>query len=87
MIDPCIIEKYIVNVTDVVNDNWLGCFASEKQTREITTEFHKVTPVEPFIDCLISCHTILTWNKCKLVDTLSTIFPYIRKKISRKWQH
>ena len=27
--------------------------------RKITAEFHKVTPVEPFIDCLISCHTTL----------------------------
>ena len=34
-----------------------------------------------------SCHTTFTWNKCKLVDTLSTIFPYVSKKISRKWQH
>ena len=32
----------------------------EKRTRKITAEFQKVTPVKPFIDCLISCHTILT---------------------------
>ena len=38
----------------------LGCFVSEKQTRKITAEFHKVTPVKPFIHCLISCHTTLT---------------------------
>ena len=87
MINPCVIEKYIVNVTYVVNNNRLGSFVSEKQTRKISAEFHKVTPAKPFIDCLIICHTTLTQNKSKLVDTLSTIFPYISKKISRKWQH
>ena len=87
MINPCVIEKYIVNVTYVVNNNRLGSFVSEKQTRKISAEFHKVTPVKPFIDCLIICHTTLTQNKSKLVDTLSTIFPYISKKISRKLQH
>ena len=51
-------------------------------------EFHKVTPVKPFIDCLLTiCHTTLTWNEWKLVDTLSTIFPYISNEIPRKWQH
>ena len=35
-------------------------FFSNKQTRKITAEFHKVTPVKPFIDCLISCHLTLT---------------------------
>ena len=84
MINPCVIENYIVNVTYVMNDNRLGCFLSEKQTCKITVEFHKVTPVKPFTDCLISCHTTSTLNKCKLVDTFSTIFPYIIKKISRK---
>ena len=84
MINPCVIEKYIVNVTYVVNDNQLGCFVFEKQTRRITVEFHKVTRVKPFINCLINCHTTLTWNKCKFLDTLSTIFPYISTKISRK---
>ena len=74
MKNPCVIEKYIVNFTYVVNDNRLGCFVYGKQTRKIT-----------FIYCLISCHPTLTWNKCK--DTLSTIFPYTIKKISRKWQH
>ena len=80
MINPGVIEKYIVNVTYVVNNNRLGCFVSKKQTRKITAEFHKVTPVKPFTDCLISCHTTLTWKKCKLIDTLSTIFLYISKK-------
>ena len=36
MMNPCVIEKYMVNVTYVVNDNRLGCFVSEKQTRKIT---------------------------------------------------
>ena len=71
---------YIVNFTYMVNDNRLGCFVSKKQTRKITSEYHKVTPVKPFIDCLISCHTTLNWNKYKLVDILSTIFPYISTK-------
>ena len=85
MINPCVIEKYIVNVPYVVNDNRLGCFVFEEQTRKITAEFHKVTPVKPFIDYLISWNTTVTWNKCKLVDTLYTIFPYISTKISPKW--
>ena len=55
MANSCIIKKYIVNVTYGVNDNQLGCFVSEKHTREITAEF-QVTSVKPFIDCLISCH-------------------------------
>ena len=41
----------------------------EKRTRKITAEFQKVTPVKPFIDCLISYHTILTWNNGKLAHT------------------
>ena len=28
----------------------LVCFVFDKQTREITAEFHKVTPVKPFIE-------------------------------------
>ena len=44
-------EVYIVNVMYVVNDNRLGCFVSEKRTREIKEEFHKDTPVKPLIDC------------------------------------
>ena len=87
MVNPCAIEKYIVNVTYVVADNRLGCFVFEKQTRKIMADIHKVTPVKSFIDCLISSHATLTWNKCKVVDTLSTIFPYISEKIKRKWQH
>ena len=39
-INSYIMEKYIVNVTYVVNDNRLGCFVSEKQTRKITAEFY-----------------------------------------------
>ena len=39
-INLCVIEKYIVNVTYVVDDNRLGCFVSEKQTRKITSDFH-----------------------------------------------
>ena len=86
-INPCVIEKYIVNVTYVVNDNRLGYFISEKQTHKITAEFNKVTPVKPFINCSIRCHTTFTWNKSKLVDKLSTIFSYIITKISRKWRY
>ena len=56
MIKPCVFEKYIVNVIYVVNGNRLGCFVFEKQIRKITAEFHKVTPVQLFIDCLITCH-------------------------------
>ena len=41
-------------------NNQLRCFVFEKQTRKITAEFYKVLPVEPFINCLISCHIILT---------------------------
>ena len=40
MMNPCVIEKYIVNVTYVMNDNRLGYFVSEKQTRKITAEFY-----------------------------------------------
>ena len=76
MINPCVIEKYIVYVTYVVNDNRLGCFVFEKQTRKITSEFHKVTPVKPLIDCLISSHTTFTSNKCKLVDTFCHLSLY-----------
>ena len=43
----------------VVNDNRLGCFVFEKQTRKITAKLHKVTPVQSFIYCLISSHTKL----------------------------
>ena len=50
MINPYVIEKYTVNFTYVVNDNRFSCFVSEKQTRKVTAEFHKVTPVKPFID-------------------------------------
>ena len=32
MINPCVIKKYIINVTYVVNDNRLGCFVFEKQS-------------------------------------------------------
>ena len=49
-----------INVTYVVNGNRLGCFVSEKQTLKITAEFHKVTPVKPFIDCLNRCHAKFT---------------------------
>ena len=59
MINRCVIVKYIVNVTYVVNGNRLGCFVSENQTRKITAEFYRVTPVKPFIDCLTSYHTIV----------------------------
>ena len=45
----CVIKKFIVNCTYVVNDNRLGCFVSEKQTRKIKVKFDKVTPVKPFI--------------------------------------
>ena len=79
--NPCVIKKYIVHVTYVVNDNRLVCFVSEKETRKMTAEWpHKVTPFKPFIDFLNSCHTTLTWNKYKLVDTLSVIFSYISSK-------
>ena len=54
MINSYVIAKYIVNVTYMVNDNQLGCFVSEKQTRKITAEFHKVTLIKLFIDCLIT---------------------------------
>ena len=57
MINPCVVEKYIVNATYVVNNNRLGYFVPEKQTRKITVEFLKVTRVKPFIDYFISCHT------------------------------
>ena len=86
MINPWVFDKYIVTVTYVVNDNRLGCFVSEKQTRKRTAEFHEVTPVKPFIDCLIVRYTTLTWNEWKLVHTIY-IFLYISKKISRYWQH
>ena len=86
MINPGVIKKYIVNVTYVVYDNRLSCFVFEKETRKMMAEFRIVMPVKPFIGCLISCHTTLTGIKSKLVDTLSTIFPYVSRKISRKWQ-
>ena len=60
MKNPCVIEKYIANVTYVVNDNRIGCFVSDQQTRKITAEFQKGTPIKPFMGCLISCHTTLT---------------------------
>ena len=49
-------DKFIRHrkVTYVVNNNRLGCFVFEKQTRKITAEFHKLTPVKLFIDCSIT---------------------------------
>ena len=42
-----------------INSYVIEKYISEKQTRKITAEFHKVMPVKPFINCLISCHTTL----------------------------
>ena len=56
--DKFIRHKYIVNGAYAVNDNRLGFFVSEKQTRKMTAGFHKVKPVKPFTDCLTRCHAI-----------------------------
>ena len=43
MINSCVIEKYIVNVIYVVNDDRLGCFVFEKQIRKTTAECYSDT--------------------------------------------
>ena len=70
----------------VTYNNRLGCFVFEKQTLKITEEFHKVTSVKPFIDCLISCHTRVVQKNTILRSPIALSFSQLlcRKKDSRK---
>ena len=73
MINPCVIENYIVNVTYVVNNNRLGYFVSEKWTGKITTEFYCRTTLTrggtvcKLLRCLghpeWKCFTVRTWHR------------------------
>ena len=71
-INSYVIQKYIV----------IKCYLrGERQPIRLLC-FRKQSPVKSFIDCLISCHTTLTRNKCKLVDDiLSTRFSYSSNKV------